>query len=89
MASQAYKEKVNQKKQKQAEEVWSKIAKEPKLAQLLELHSKIKDLEKKRQKNREYMGDVDDVRSIVMEHIPKRQVNKVEDGERQWESKRN
>ena len=59
MASQAYKEKVNQKKQKQAEEVWSKIAKEPKLAQLLELHSKIKDLEKKRQKDREYMGDVD------------------------------
>ena len=32
----------NQKKEKQAEEVWSKISKEPKLSGLLELHEKIK-----------------------------------------------
>ena len=48
MASQAYREKVNLKKEKQAEEVWTKISKEPKLARLLELHAKIKELKKKR-----------------------------------------
>ena len=42
MSGQAYREKVNQKKEKQAEEVWSKISKEPKLTGLLELHEKIK-----------------------------------------------
>jgi len=44
MASEAYREKVNLKKEKQAEEVWSKISKEPKLAGLLDLHNKIKEL---------------------------------------------
>ena len=38
MSGEAYKEKVNLKKEKQAEEVWSKISKEPKLAGLLNLH---------------------------------------------------
>jgi peptidoglycan hydrolase CwlO-like protein len=59
MASEAYREKVNLKKEKQAEEVWDKISQIPKLAGLLDLHNKIKDLEKKRSKNREYMDDVD------------------------------
>jgi len=44
MASEAYREKVNLKKEKQAEEVWSKISKEPKLVGLLDLHNKIKEL---------------------------------------------
>lgn len=52
MSSEAYKEKANQKKEKQAEEVWNKISQIPKLAGLLDLHNKIKDLEKKREKNR-------------------------------------
>ena len=59
MSGQAYREKVNLKKEKQAEEVWSKVAKEPKLAGLLDLHNKIKALEKNRDRNREYMEDVD------------------------------
>lgn len=44
MASEAYKEKINLKKEKQAEQVWNKISEIPKLAGLLELHNKIKGL---------------------------------------------
>lgn len=55
MASEAYKEKTNLKKQQQADELWTKVSEEPRLAGLLDLHNKIKDLEKKREKNREYI----------------------------------
>lgn len=44
MASEAYREKANLKKEKQAEEVWNKIAEVPELSPLLQLHEKIKDL---------------------------------------------
>jgi hypothetical protein len=55
MASEAYKEKTNLKKEKQAEEVWTKISQIPELTPLLNLHEKIKDLEKRRAKNRDYI----------------------------------
>jgi hypothetical protein len=37
--------------------VWNKIAQEPQLAPLLQLHDRIKDLEKKRSKNREFIEE--------------------------------
>lgn len=57
MASQAYREKANLKKEKQAEEVWTKIAEIPELSPLIQLHEKIKDLEKRRAKNREFIEE--------------------------------
>ena len=44
MASEAYKEKANQKKERQAEEVWNKISHIAELTPLMDLHHKIKDL---------------------------------------------
>jgi hypothetical protein len=57
MASEAYREKASQKKEKQAEEVWNKIAQVPELTPLLQLHEKIKELEAKRSKNREFIEE--------------------------------
>ncbi len=57
MASQAYKQKTTLKKEKQAEQVWNKISNIPKLQGLLDLHNKIKDLEKTREKNRQYIEE--------------------------------
>ena len=48
MASQAYKESMNLKKEKQAENVWKKIGDVKELNSLIQLHDKIKDVEKRR-----------------------------------------
>ena len=57
MASEAYKEKANLKKERQAEEVWNKISQIPQLSPLMDLHHKIKDLEVKRDRNRDYIEE--------------------------------
>ena len=69
MASQAYQANMNKKKEKQAEEVWKKIKDNDQLKGLIQLHEEIKNVEKFRKDNRDYMDTTNQNYQLLKDNI--------------------